>query len=241
MAETRIRRTGWYVLVRWSAIGLIVVHGAIAAARLDLEAGLAAVGFVVGLLVLRWRRIPGVVLLGLQFVNAGFWTVLATLSNLTHGEGFVHTMIPALIAVLSLVGLVSAIVELFIPPAPTARLRGPRVVAIGAVVLLVAALVGSFLGPERASAEAGDLRVSTENLEFSPERLEAPAGRIAVYAENEDLFWHTFTIRELDVDLKLSEGAHRRAEFNAQPGSYEFTCTIPGHEQAGMKGTLVVR
>lgn len=241
MSETRVRRTGWYVLVRWAAYGLIVVHGAIAIARFDREAGLAAIGLIVGLVVLRWRRLPGVIFLGLQFANAGFWTVLATISNLTHGEGFVHTMIPALIAVLSVVGLVSAVAELFIPPAPTQRLRGPRFVAIGAVVLLVAALVGSFLGPERASAESGDLRVTTEDLKFSPSTLEARAGDNAVFAENEDLFWHTFTIPELDVDLKLSEGAHRRAEFDARPGTYEFKCTIPGHEQAGMKGTLVVR
>jgi plastocyanin len=241
MTETRVRRTGWYVLVRWSAIGLILVHGAIAVARFDREAGLAAIGLIVGLVVLRWRRRPGVVLLGLQFANAGFWTVLATLSNISHGDGFVHTMIPAVIAVLSLVGLVSAIAELFIPPAPTARLRGPRFVAIGAIVILVAAVVGSFLGPERASAQSGDLRVTTENLEFEPKTIEVRAGRVAVFAENEDLFWHTFTIPELDVDLKLSEGARRRAEFEATAGRYAFKCTIPGHTQAGMKGTLVVR
>jgi plastocyanin len=241
MSETRVRRTGWYVLVRWSAYGLIIVQGAIAILRADSEAGLATFGLLVGLLLLRWRRVPGVVVLGLQFANAGFWTVLATLSNLTHGEGLVHTMIPALIAVFSLVGLVSAITELFIPPAPTARLRGPRFVAIAAIVLLVGAFAGSFLGPQRASAESSDLKVTTENLKFLPDRLEARAGRVAVYAENEDLFWHTFTISQLDVDLKLPEGSHRRTEFDAQPGSYEFECKIPGHAQAGMKGTLVVR
>lgn len=241
MSETRVRRTGWYVLVRWAAYGIVVVQGIVAIVRLDREAGIATIGLIVGLLVLRWRRIPGVVLLGLQYANAGFWTALATVSNVTHGEGVVHTMIPALIAVLALAGLVSAVAELFIPPAPTARLRGPRFVAIAAITLLVAAFVGSFVGPSPVAAESGDLRITTKNMKFSTKTLQAATGQVSVYAENKDLFWHTFSVPELDVDLKLSEGAHRRVEFRAQPGRYEFECKIPGHEQAGMKGTLVVR
>jgi uncharacterized cupredoxin-like copper-binding protein len=27
---------------------------------------------------------------------------------------------------------------------------------------------------------------------------------------------------------------------NLKPGTYEFYCSVPGHEQAGMKGTLTV-
>lgn len=239
--ERRVRRTGWYVLVRWSAIGIILVQGGVAIAGLDREAGLATLGLIVGLVILRFWRLPGVILLGLQFANNGFWTVLAAINNLTHGEGFVQTMIPALIGVLSLVGLVSAVAELLIPPAPTARLRGPRFVAIAAIVLLVAAMIGSFVGPEPASAQSGDVRVTTENLEFDPETIEANAGRIAVFASNDDLFWHTFTIPELDVDLKLSAGSRRRTEFDAAAGRYEFRCTIPGHTQAGMTGVLIVR
>jgi uncharacterized cupredoxin-like copper-binding protein len=28
---------------------------------------------------------------------------------------------------------------------------------------------------------------------------------------------------------------------NLKPGTYEFYCPVPGHEQAGMKGTLTVQ
>jgi uncharacterized cupredoxin-like copper-binding protein len=28
---------------------------------------------------------------------------------------------------------------------------------------------------------------------------------------------------------------------NLKPGTYTFFCSVPGHEQGGMKGTLVVK
>jgi uncharacterized cupredoxin-like copper-binding protein len=28
---------------------------------------------------------------------------------------------------------------------------------------------------------------------------------------------------------------------NAEPGEYEFHCSVPGHKEAGMTGTLIVQ
>jgi hypothetical protein len=38
-----------------------------------------------------------------------------------------------------------------------------------------------------------------------------------------DLFWHTFTIDELDVDLEAPLGGTREATFTAPPGPTGFT------------------
>ena len=35
-------------------------------------------------------------------------------------------------------------------------------------------------------------------------------------------------------------GANQQVSFNAPPGAYRFYCNIPGHEAAGMHGTLIV-
>jgi uncharacterized cupredoxin-like copper-binding protein len=120
--------------------------------------------------------------------------------------------------------------------------RGARTLLLGAAALTLVAVVGAVVrSGEAVVAEPGDVRVTSAQVRFQPDRLAASAGRVGVFVENEDLFWHTFTIAELDVDLRVPVGAERRLTFDAAPGSYRFICAIPGHEQAGMDGTLNVR
>jgi len=148
-------------------------------------------------------------------------------------------MLPSLLAVFSIAGLVSVVVSLFPPRNLTARMRGPRNLAIASIVLIVAALVTTFAGPKQTHANAGDATVLTKNTKFVPAHIEVSGGKVSVFMANQDLFWHTFTIRKLHVNLDVPVGGHRRVSFDAAPGTYEFVCII--HEQGGMKGTLVVK
>jgi plastocyanin len=238
--ERPTRKTGWDVLVRWTAVATAVVFAASAIGLRDKEAAAAAVGMVVGLVLLRVRggRI-GLVVLGLLFANSAFWGTTGAVSNLTHGESFLHSMLPSVLAILSLAGFVSAIGALIPRKSQTTLARGPRFVAWGALVLLVAAIVGTFVAPAPVKAHTGDLRMVTKDTKFIPVSLEASGGKVGVFVANEDLFWHTFTIRKLHVNLNIPVGGHRRVEFDATPGTYEIVCVI--HEQSGMKGTLVVK
>jgi plastocyanin len=46
------------------------------------------------------------------------------------------------------------------------------------------------------------------------------------------------------LDFELRADGAKRAEGSLQvdtPGRYPFTCDIPGHAEAGMRGTLVVQ
>ena len=53
---------------------------------------------------------------------------------------------------------------------------------------------------------------------------------------------HTFTIAALGLDLKADPGGSESATLkHLKAGTYQFICTIPGHAQLGMKGTLVVK
>jgi uncharacterized cupredoxin-like copper-binding protein len=36
------------------------------------------------------------------------------------------------------------------------------------------------------------------------------------------------------------EGSTASSKVDLKPGEYEFYCTIPGHKEAGMKGTITV-
>jgi uncharacterized cupredoxin-like copper-binding protein len=40
---------------------------------------------------------------------------------------------------------------------------------------------------------------------------------------------------------KTITGTSATANVNLKPGKYTFFCSVPGHEQAGMKGTLTVK
>ena len=46
----------------------------------------------------------------------------------------------------------------------------------------------------------------------------------------------------VDVDGKtVGKGEKSIASADLKPGTYTFYCPVPGHEDAGMKGTLTVK
>jgi nitrite reductase (NO-forming) len=75
---------------------------------------------------------------------------------------------------------------------------------------------------------------------FTPSDLEATEGAVTLEITNPDAFDHDFTIDELDVKTALPAGETTKVTFQAGPGTYTFYCSIPGHREAGMEGTLTV-
>lgn len=49
----------------------------------------------------------------------------------------------------------------------------------------------------------------TENTNFSQSELISESAQVMLSLSNHDLWWHTFTIDELGVDLKVPMGAER--------------------------------
>jgi uncharacterized cupredoxin-like copper-binding protein len=70
--------------------------------------------------------------------------------------------------------------------------------------------------------------------------VEVGEGEVTVEIANLDAFDHDFTIDELDVQLLLGANESAEAMFEASPGTYTFYCSVPGHREAGMEGTLTV-
>ncbi len=106
-----------------------------------------------------------------------------------------------------------------------------------------------------AEAGAGNLAVSgdeshrfdvvgglPEEYGFSPDAFEVASGaRVAVHFRNEGGLPHEFTIQDIGFHLHLEPGERASAAFIAPgPGEYVFGCYIPGHFEAGMRGTLSV-
>jgi len=235
----------WHRLLRWSAVGIVILLLCAVGGFRDPEAAGFTLATIAGLLLLRFRTgILGELVLAVLFADIAAWMLPGGVSNLTHHENWVASALPSSLAAVALGGLIAAVASLAgRRRATSAGGRTPLVVAIAVVVLVAAANIAGAAGDQNGPVPAGpyDLSVTARHVQFVERHLEAHAGRIGVVVSNFDLFWHTFTIRKLLVNLDVPVQADRRIEFDAPPGTYEFICAIPGHAQAGMKGTLTVR
>lgn len=196
--------------------------------------------------VLMWR-LPeerlGALILGFLFADIGFYTVTSTATNVWNHAYGSATLFPASLATVSVIGFVAAWMCVLQPR--TSIIPNHRTVNFVGGVLLVASVVFGvgLLGGTGAAQPLppSDVRLAVENMAFSNTALRAHPGHVVVAMENHDLFWHTFTIETLGVDLKVPIQATQQIAFEAPAGVYTFHCTIPGHELLGMTGTLTVQ
>jgi plastocyanin len=92
----------------------------------------------------------------------------------------------------------------------------------------------------RAAAN-GAVSVCGFDIRFDTKTITAPAGPLTVTMINKGSLPHTFTIRDKDFELATPRrNAVETGTVSLEPGTYDFVCTIAGHEQAGMKGEVVV-
>lgn len=94
--------------------------------------------------------------------------------------------------------------------------------------------------PPRAGAD--QIAVVGDEFSFRPDEIRVRAGEpVNLVFRNGGGLFHTFTVEELDVDLRAApgEGASGGLE-GAEPGRYTVVCTVGGHAEAGMRGVLVV-
>jgi uncharacterized cupredoxin-like copper-binding protein len=83
-------------------------------------------------------------------------------------------------------------------------------------------------------------------LYFNKKNLTAKAGKVTIVMNNPGSSGKPHGIavegQHVDKDGKVvSPGGTSTLQVTLKPGRYKFYCPVPGHEQAGMKGTLVVQ
>ncbi|MGB2940653.1 MAG: cupredoxin domain-containing protein [Candidatus Dormiibacterota bacterium] len=183
-----------------------------------------------------------VVILGLVFANVLYWMVPGMASNLANHASLTSVLAPMALAAASALGLVASLVWLTRSNRRRAPSRAATVITVAALVVLLSGTAFAAANGSTATPRgSGDLAISAKNAKFSTSTLSAPAGTVTVDFTNEDLFWHTVTIDQLGVDIRVPVKSQRAATFNAPAGTYSYRCAIPGHESIGMKGTLTVR
>jgi plastocyanin len=89
-----------------------------------------------------------------------------------------------------------------------------------------------------------DLEADTSKLAFDTTTLTSKPGKVTIDFDNPSPLEHDVAIEQDGKQIAISETiAEGKTSVSADltPGTYTFLCTIPGHAEAGMEGTLTVR
>jgi uncharacterized cupredoxin-like copper-binding protein len=138
------------------------------------------------------------------------------------------------------------------------------------IALLVAGLLvlAGCGGAQNQTAGASDVTIAATEFAFAPAVVNARVGQpITIVFQNDGAVEHDWSIAGLpatdvhassegqsdghgegghggempEVHVAAMSGEHGSLTFTpTKAGRYEFTCTVAGHKEAGMKGTLIV-
>jgi plastocyanin len=137
-----------------------------------------------------------------------------------------------------------------------------RAVLLAVTILAVAGLAVSACGggddeaaapppaespPAEDGGEATELQLAADPggaLAYDASSLEAPPGTVSIVLTNESDVPHNVAIEEDGNVLAEGEifagGGTRTTTADLEAGEYAFFCSVPGHREGGMEGTLTV-
>jgi uncharacterized cupredoxin-like copper-binding protein len=121
-------------------------------------------------------------------------------------------------------------------------------VAIGLVAVVALAScggdddsAGNGGSPDDGQEPGGSITLVTKEFFFDPDTVTAQAGTTEIIIDNSGgMVEHDFNLDELDIEIYADPGDTVSEVVNLQTGTYDFYCSIPGHREAGMEGTLTV-
>jgi plastocyanin len=194
--------------------------------------------FAIGLVVLSRKPSTGIWMVGIV-------SVLFILGDIPFGgPELAHpNSLPTFATEVAQLG--AAIVGVVLAVCAIRRLRpemSKRILLGAGAVYVVLALTSAVLWVTASdvSARPGDIDLQAKSAKFrAVGDLTANAGTVVVHVDNHDPVRHNFTIDALHVNVDLPAEKGRRITFTAEPGTYVFHCTVPGHTD--MKGSITVR
>lgn len=99
-----------------------------------------------------------------------------------------------------------------------------------------------------AKPKKGTLAVEadpTGQLAYTETKLTAKAGKTTIDFKNPSPTPHNVVIRQGEgeplAETEIVSSKEVTTSVDLKAGTYEYYCSVPGHEQAGMKGTLTVK
>jgi plastocyanin len=102
--------------------------------------------------------------------------------------------------------------------------------------------------PAAGGESGGTLSLAADpegQLKFDTTSLSAKAGKVTIDFTNKSPVAHDVTIASSSGAVvgatPIFEGGSKTLAVNLKAGTYKFYCSVPGHRQAGMEGTLTVK
>jgi uncharacterized cupredoxin-like copper-binding protein len=147
---------------------------------------------------------------------------------------------------------------------PNGKLRPTGAVAFSAAALLIAGCggggtksssgtassggaSGTSSAPAPASGPGGTLHLNADPsgaLKFNVKSLSAKPGKVTLVMKNPSQLSHSIAIQGNGVTAAgqvVGPNGTSTVTASLKPGTYTFYCTVPGHREAGMFGTLTVK
>ncbi|HEY2602807.1 MAG TPA: PQQ-binding-like beta-propeller repeat protein [Thermoleophilaceae bacterium] len=95
------------------------------------------------------------------------------------------------------------------------------------------------------SASSLNLSPQGNNLKFDTNKLSAKAGRVTMKFTNNSALAHNVVLinssNKVLGKTPTFDGGSKSFSTTLKPGTYTYYCSVPGHRQAGMQGTLTVK
>ena len=103
-----------------------------------------------------------------------------------------------------------------------------------------AATPGATPGATPSAAE--QVTVEMVDIDFNPNEVSIPADTdVLIECPNNGQLQHDFNIEDTDYGTELADpGQTVSVTVNLAAGEYIYYCSVPGHREAGMEGTLTV-
>lgn len=104
---------------------------------------------------------------------------------------------------------------------------------------------GQTGGGESAGGGTLEFAAAESGLAYSSDTAEAEAGKVTVSFDNPQPIAHDVAIEDASgkeiANTELVTDGSDTTTADLKPGTYTFFCTVPGHREAGMEGTLTVK
>jgi plastocyanin len=100
-------------------------------------------------------------------------------------------------------------------------------------------------GGTAGSASTLDIEAASSGLAYASDTATSKAGKVTVNFTNPQPLTHDVAFEDssgktIGKSELVAEGSDS-AVVDLKPGEYTFYCTVPGHREAGMEGTLTVK
>jgi uncharacterized cupredoxin-like copper-binding protein len=113
-----------------------------------------------------------------------------------------------------------------------------KAAVLGVVGIVLALALGGLAG-----TAPQPIKVVAKEFAFEPKEIKVKVGQpVKLILENKGVIEHDLVIEKLNAKTQpLKPGKTAELTFTPKAkGRYPIVCSVPGHKEAGMTGTLVV-